>query len=309
MKTIKGELKQNETWSGEVYISGSLVIRENVTVTVLPGTWIFFLSPERCDIIVKGTLVAIGEKHREIIIGNKSWRGGMEFSGDKVSILRHCEIKHSKMVAVNCRGKSRLEIQNSKIINNKAGIAAEDAASINLSGNEINNNTIYGLSLHSGSRLSSVKDTIRHNETGVFTAGESVLVLMSAEIESNKVGIECCGKLEVKVDRSFINGNDRGIRTNENCLLEVKNCDVSRNKIIGIECCHNAVTKIISNRITENKLGVFCRDNSRNVIESNKFSDNEGAIACINNAKSEIIDNTFENNRNDISGLRSEARD
>ncbi len=117
--TTSGVLFQDEVWSGQVHVTGDVVIPEGITLTVRAGTTITFmpnssdndvkipvldiLGINECNLIVKGNLRIEGKKDDEVVIGGFlhdldkettiTW-GGIIFEGiNALSIIRHAKIK------------------------------------------------------------------------------------------------------------------------------------------------------------------------------------------------------------------------
>lgn len=90
--TRTGEIKKNETWSGEIFISGDITVKKGITLTILPGTTVTVAAfrddqhggkdhprdaaypkdPDRKEtqstvITVRGTLNAIGTAEKKIV--------------------------------------------------------------------------------------------------------------------------------------------------------------------------------------------------------------------------------------------------
>lgn len=69
--TVRGEISQNSTWRGTVYLGGDVTIDSGVTLTIEPGTRILFFPDNDVErtggdttktrIIVKGTLLSLGK--------------------------------------------------------------------------------------------------------------------------------------------------------------------------------------------------------------------------------------------------------
>jgi hypothetical protein len=72
-----GELEQDEIWEGEILLIGDVVVPEGNTLTIMPGTKIISTDddvlkggnhPDKCEIIVKGKIKAMGNKAQPIKI-------------------------------------------------------------------------------------------------------------------------------------------------------------------------------------------------------------------------------------------------
>ena len=66
---VKGVMREDTTWSGEVTITGQTVVKKGATLTILPGTTVRFLWIDEdgdgigdSELNVEGRIVARGEK-------------------------------------------------------------------------------------------------------------------------------------------------------------------------------------------------------------------------------------------------------
>jgi len=77
---VEGAITHDTTWKGRVLVAGDVLVPEGVTLTVAPGTDVIFMSSEsskiepvflsmQTEIMVRGRLVAEGEKGKEITFG------------------------------------------------------------------------------------------------------------------------------------------------------------------------------------------------------------------------------------------------
>ena len=77
---VEGAITHDTTWKGRVLVAGDVLVPEGVTLTIAPGTDVMFMSSEsskiepaflsmQTEIMVRGRLVAVGEKGKEITFG------------------------------------------------------------------------------------------------------------------------------------------------------------------------------------------------------------------------------------------------
>ncbi len=107
-----GTLYEDETWSGIVSVTGDVEVPEGLTLTILPGTYVIFAAlrddsisgadTSRCEIIVRGALIADGEPadvitftSDEVFPDPKDYYG-IRFinADDDISLLDHCDIQY-----------------------------------------------------------------------------------------------------------------------------------------------------------------------------------------------------------------------
>ncbi|HEY6000332.1 MAG TPA: right-handed parallel beta-helix repeat-containing protein, partial [bacterium] len=109
-----GQLAQSETWSGDIWLAGDLVVPAGVTLTLAPGTTLRFAAGQDDqgmggdsrlgELIVRGNLVASGTEGNPILLtsssaspGRGDWQGvrvEANTSGQTVD-LTHCTIEHA----------------------------------------------------------------------------------------------------------------------------------------------------------------------------------------------------------------------
>ncbi len=77
---VEGAVTHDTTWLGRVVVAGDVLVPEGITLTIAPGTDVMFMSSEsskiepaflsmQTEIMVRGRLVAEGEKGKEITFG------------------------------------------------------------------------------------------------------------------------------------------------------------------------------------------------------------------------------------------------
>ncbi|MHA1986143.1 MAG: right-handed parallel beta-helix repeat-containing protein [Promethearchaeota archaeon] len=103
-----GVLSQDETWSGAIFVTERVIIPENITLTILPGTQILckpnrdYRSTETVGFtIVGGTIIAIGTPERQIWFTvdhenpiNGDW-GGIELYQTNSSIFKYVIVEYA----------------------------------------------------------------------------------------------------------------------------------------------------------------------------------------------------------------------
>ncbi len=98
----KGDITVSTSWEGTIRLTGTVVIREGVTVTVEPNTEILVQSEIGADIVVRGRLLVRGIPGKPVLFDTAGgcatgpW-GGIVFERGSTGILEH--------TAVRCSGK------------------------------------------------------------------------------------------------------------------------------------------------------------------------------------------------------------
>lgn len=190
--TTSGTLTQDEMWTGEILITGDVVIPEGITLTVLPGTFITFsgdgsdndvetavlneLWLGKSNLIVRGDLIIQGKGDSRVVIGSSTpdanrptpaWWGGIIFEGLNVgSLIEYAEIRYAD-VALVFTGSSLPWIVNSIIADNDVGIMTFDFSSPRIIGNRIENNTLWAIACYDSSFPMISYNAIKGNEVGI----------------------------------------------------------------------------------------------------------------------------------------------
>lgn len=212
--TTSGVLFQDEVWSGEVHVTGDVVIPEGITLTVSAGTTVTFipngsdndvkipvldiLGIDKCNLIVKGNLRIEGKKGNEVVIGGFlrdldkqtaiTW-GGIIFEGTNMdSIIEYSEITHAD-VAVLCAGSSMPRIVNSVISNSDVGIMTFDISSPRVTSNRIHNSTLWSISCYDYSFPMISHNIIESSEVGIGCEDFSLPVIQYNTFSNNSVDI------------------------------------------------------------------------------------------------------------------------
>ncbi|MFW9849673.1 MAG: right-handed parallel beta-helix repeat-containing protein [Candidatus Thorarchaeota archaeon] len=105
---VEGTITEDTTWSGLIHVDNTVTIPENVTLTILPGTWIEFRHyrgyKESTSVglfVAGGTLIAIGTPEEQIWFTsdaddpiNGDW-GGISCTGTNDTIFKYVIVEFS----------------------------------------------------------------------------------------------------------------------------------------------------------------------------------------------------------------------
>jgi len=212
--TTSGVLFQDEVWSGQVHVTGDVVIPEGITLTVRAGTTITYmpnssdndvkipvldiLGFDKCNLIVKGNLRIEGKKDNEVVIGGFlhdldkqtaiSW-GGIIFEGiNALSIVRHAKIRYAD-VAIVCLNSSSPRIVNNTITENDVGIMTFDLSSPRVTSNKIHNNTLWSISCYDYSFSMISYNIIENSEVGIGCEDFSLPIIRYNTFSNNSIDI------------------------------------------------------------------------------------------------------------------------
>jgi len=186
-----GEITENTTWDGNVFVTGDITVKENVNLTIMPGTNIYFSYPDdqhsgkdynRCELIIRGYLNAIGTPQDSIQFiaypGNESpygkhWYGlGIfDYGNAAISYARIRNSNYAVFLNYNATGN----IENTRIDSNSYGITISNNSTAAIRNSEIMFNSSMGIYC-SGSRAiidsnyiyknSLAQDTLRWTSRG-----------------------------------------------------------------------------------------------------------------------------------------------
>ncbi len=96
----RGEIAASTSWEGVIRLTGTVVIREGVTVTVDPGTEILVQPGVGADVVVKGRLLVRGTDARPVVFDTAGgcpagpW-GGIVFAPGSTGVLENSRVRCS----------------------------------------------------------------------------------------------------------------------------------------------------------------------------------------------------------------------
>jgi len=191
---VKGEIRTDTTWSGEVTITGQTVVKKGATLTILPGTTVRFLWIDEdgdeigdSELNVEGRLVAVGAKDRFITFTSgrpepkmKDWTFIM-ISTNKDALMEYCLVEYAfSGVQVHY---SSATIRNCWFRRNFEGVRFSTTA-VDILNCDFTEN-YYGLRFEAnGSRANVLRNRIEGNRYGIFPPGRGTQTM---KIEQNNV--------------------------------------------------------------------------------------------------------------------------
>ncbi len=179
---ITGELHGTVHWQGDVQLRGDVVLAEDATLTIAPGSRVLFQTPQSgediltehpyfigSELIVRGRLIAKGTPAAPIVFSAAdpaaepgSW-GGINIEDSIQAIFNHCSFSQADS-AIHAR-RSWVSIANSRFRNNLVGIRFHDT-DILIEKNLLENNGA-AIRFHFGSPTIRL-NRIQNNEKGLF---------------------------------------------------------------------------------------------------------------------------------------------
>ncbi|MGQ9702259.1 MAG: hypothetical protein ACUVQT_07380, partial [bacterium] len=269
-----GEVKDDTVWEGNVFVTGDVTVKENVKLTILPGTYVYFQYPDdqmggnaidRTELIVKGNLEAIGTEQDSIRFivypGDLFWYG-LEFVESGT-----CNIGYSR------------------VTNSFGGIYFYDASGA-VHNSVIDSNSI-GLYLYE-SKVTIKKNLIQHNHGTGISCEWSDVIIDSNLIYHNSVALDTLVRISRNQGISARNIRESGYQ--------------DRGDTISFSCTginiSNSQIEITNNRIIDNFRGLYTSGWIIGKVNGNLFDSNlfHGFDFVGDSLDIEICCNTFTNN-------------
>lgn len=187
---ISGEITQNTTWRGDIYINGDVIISRNVTLVIAEGTQVHFLAKtdvlgagkdrERSEFIIQGVLIAKNTNPQKPITftsqSNNSqmndWYGIIFKNFYDKSILQNCIIEFGYH-GVSCVGSSPLVNSCEIRFNHNSGISCEVRSNPEITGTLLYGNGFAGINCELASTPKVSESTITQNNYGVIIFSKS----------------------------------------------------------------------------------------------------------------------------------------
>lgn len=235
-----GELTENEVWDGRVYVTGTVVVPEGITLTIRSGTIVGFESIEdRIAIIVHGELYAEGVPDRMIVFG---------------SLGKQQEIQ--KPASGQDTTTGQVTSPNINALPPKAG----DWQGITIESQSQNSRFTYC--------------RIQHATNGILCATDSIHIERCLFSENN-IGV-LCDNANPTINANEFNRNGSGLQFRGTSAPEVEYNEFSANRY-GIVCEDDSRPRIQHNNIRSNyEYAIICYSTSSPEIVSNNITLNNG---------------------------------
>ncbi|MBU1635975.1 right-handed parallel beta-helix repeat-containing protein [bacterium] len=186
---FNSNITQNTEWSGSIIVENDISVASGVTLTIQPGTGIFF--KDNAQLKVYGTLIAEGTVSYPIVFSGASespsrgdWDGiRFEDSSDDANcIINHCEIEYAYF-GIYCN-YANPTIENNTISNCKYGLYLR-YSSPDISTNSIRVNQYYGIYGYQSN--SYIYDNLIENNSsyGAYFVGSSTPEFYNNSIQYN----------------------------------------------------------------------------------------------------------------------------
>ena len=299
-----GIISQDAVWQGEVAVTGDVVIQDDVTLTIMPGTVVRIdsrrsdydymimkpvaedmtdiLNDNKCDIVVRGKLKAEGKEGNKIVFeSGKSdreehgqWGGIFIFGNGNDSVIDNAVINNAK-ISIFCWDGSKPTIKYCTIAGNDYGIVALDSSAPEVADNVIKENK-YGIAVYDTSTPEIRGNRInRVEKIGIGTRGTSSPRMTNNVIKDNDIGICCGDKSNPEIFKNEISGNRMGISLLDKATPRILENIISQNDEAGINIRDSANPWIKNNTIEMNTDGILYSLSSNPEMNGNVFKDNK----------------------------------
>lgn len=201
---------QTVRWGNEniLILEGDLIIEKGAKLIIDPGTTIKFRpnmdkggtgkDPNKCELIVRGELVAIGRPFQNQRITFTSaapvgteksgdWYGIVIYKNSKLTRLQSCDINYGHR-GISCFGSSPI-IENSQILYSfNSGLYVTARSKAQIQSNVISSNSYAGIEVLMKSTPKITQNTITSNEYGIMIYDSSSPNLGSNEKDNENIG-------------------------------------------------------------------------------------------------------------------------
>jgi len=237
--TTSGTLIGNETWSGSVNLTDDVIVPQDITLTIEPGTVVEFNAGEGLELRIDGTLIADGSPGSHITFtsnagtpekGDWTW---IRFSATAQGSISYCQINYAN-TGIRIRNSSPLIKVNSFSYNNY-GISSTNSSSV------IENNVFvdndFGISVNTSS--STIKNNLFDNHfydgICVYNSSSALSIYNNIIYDSNIHGIEIeYTSTPIVVNNTLYHNNKSGLYIKNNSSPEVKNNLIINSFYFGI---------------------------------------------------------------------------
>ncbi|RKU28275.1 hypothetical protein C6497_09830 [Candidatus Poribacteria bacterium] len=260
-----GELTQDEVWDGRIYITSSVIVPADITLTIRSGTIVGF-EPKNVpsEIIVHGELYAEGAPDRMIVFGSLG----------EPETIPDAETEEASKTNINIQTSSPRSFQRPTASLPKAG----DWKGITIETGSPNSRLTYCRIQHATNAILCKTDTIQierclfsENNIGVLCENTNPTI-SSNEFNRNGSGAQFRGSSAPEVEYNEFAANRYGIVCEDDSRPRIHHNNIRSNYEYAIICYSTSSPEIVSNNITLNN-GWAVYDGGRlrdNYISGNK---------------------------------------
>ncbi|WP_305043564.1 right-handed parallel beta-helix repeat-containing protein [Geoalkalibacter sp.] len=280
VQQVAGELRGVHRWSGEVELTGPVVVGEGAALEIAAGTRVLAAATESL-LRVQGTLQVLGTAQAPVVFATPpGWRGLVferplapqlirhgRFSGAATAIdAQAAQLSlegvtfHQCDLAVKAVREARLEIRDGRFEDNRVGVDVELKSEVVIQNGQF----------------------IANREAGLLAAGGCRLTISDSRFENNGKGLGLLQKVSGTLRANRFAANDSAL----------------------------AVTRlgeglVVSDNLFEgNRVALSSATFSRPLVTDNRFVGNETAIISDQFAKGEFLHNLFQDNHTALKNTR-----
>ncbi|RKY47617.1 MAG: hypothetical protein DRP91_07300, partial [Candidatus Neomarinimicrobiota bacterium] len=231
-----GEIEENTTWDGDVFVYGNVTVSPNVELTIVPGVKIKFDSGVR--LTVEGKLTAHGTSDNPIVFTSSksnpspgSWYGIVVEDGGEIE-LNHARVEYAAYGVKS--SYADVELRNSEFVRNKWGCRLYHSDGAVIDNCVFSDNYYYGALLSYSSNV-NIEDSEFKNTSlyhGLYLS-KSTVRIADSRIEGNHGdGIKVYNQGNLDMSTMYEKG-----------MEEVNNV-ISNNGIYGIYISYNSTANL-----------------------------------------------------------------
>ncbi len=192
-KHRSGSISASTTWNGNIVIDNSVALASGRTLTIKPGTKIYFKNGSA--ITINGTLNAVGTSSQKILFNSDGITnsGLITFNGtgSSNSVLDYVEVRNRS--GIQCMNGADITIQNSRIELCTNGIYIYNSEPLVIS-NTIQNPSINGIYGEASGKYPLIKGntiikTTNHQYQGIYLLNQSLPFITANDIQGFAYGL------------------------------------------------------------------------------------------------------------------------
>lgn len=264
-----GELTENEVWDGRIYVTGTVIVPEGITLTIRSGSIIGFEPLETpSQILVRGELYAEGSPALMIVFGSL---------GAQPTEQPETETPATSPLAGGYGFPQTRTVTQSTTMT-AAPPKAGDWQGIRVESQSPNSRLTYCRIQHATAGITIGTDAVQierclfsMNNIGVLCENANPTITNS-EFNRNGTGLQLRGSAAPEVEHNAFAANEYGIICEDDSRPRIVYNEIRANYQHAIVCYSTASPEIVSNNITMN-VGWAVYDGGRlrdNYISGNK---------------------------------------
>ena len=266
-----GELTENEIWDGRIYVTGTVIVPEGITLTIRAGTIVGFEPADNpSELIVNGELYAEGAPDRMIVFGSLGKQSETETDPN----ITMSQTITRDMMKQQITMPTESSTQGITTAPPKAG----DWQGIKIEAQSPNSRLTYCRIQHATYAIVCGTDTVQierclfsENKIGVLCENTSPTI-SGNEFNRNGSGAQFRGAAAPDVEYNEFNANRYGLVCEDDSRPRIQHNNIRSNYEYAIICYSTSSPEIVSNNITLNT-GWAVYDGGRlrdNYISGNK---------------------------------------